>query len=186
MPTPTTQAVAPTESAELIAWRKDEALALDLLTQRVPDSTVIRTSSQPTAAAMWSEIVREYTEKGAYAQTELRTKFLESKCTDRGDVREWLDSLRVKKEELAQVGVAIDEKDYRSTIISSLPGYLSGFASSQLAAARLYSSTKTIDPDILISLVAEEFDRQRVARSRRYAASTSKPKDVDEAMAVNT
>jgi len=86
------------DPAELVAWRKDEALALDLLTKRIPDSTVIRTSSQVTAAAMWSEIVREYTEKGAYAQTELRTKFLESKCVDQGDIREWLDSLRVRRE----------------------------------------------------------------------------------------
>jgi hypothetical protein len=86
---------------------------------------------------MWAEIIREYTEKGALAQTDLCTKFLESKCPDKGDVREWLDSLRVRKEELAQVGVDIDEKDFRSTVISSLPVYLSGFASSQLAAARL-------------------------------------------------
>ncbi|KIM70963.1 hypothetical protein PILCRDRAFT_17562, partial [Piloderma croceum F 1598] len=126
------------DSNELVTWRKDEALALDLLTQHIPDSTIIRTLSQLTAAAMWAEIVREYTEKGAYAQTELQTKFLESKCPDKGDVHEWLDSLRVRREELAQVGVAIDEKDYRSTIISSLPVYLASFASSQLAAARLY------------------------------------------------
>jgi hypothetical protein len=84
------------------------------------------------------------------------------------------------------VGVSIDEKDYCSTIISSLPGYLAGFASSQLAAARLYSLTKTINPDILISLIAKESDRQRVARSRRGTTSTSKSKDVDEAMAVST
>jgi len=88
--------------------------------------------------------------------------------------------------ELAQVGVAIDEKDYRSTIISSLPGHLSSFASSQLAAAHLYSPTKTIDPDILISLIAEEFDHQCVARSRRGAVSTSKPKDGEEAMFVGS
>jgi hypothetical protein len=69
----------------------------------------------------------------------LRTKFLESKCPDKGDVRAWLDSLHVQKEELAQVGMDIDEKDFHSTIISSLPTYLSGFASSQLAAARLRS-----------------------------------------------
>jgi hypothetical protein len=41
--------------------------------------------------------------------------------------------LRSKREELASVGVDIDEKDYRSTVISSLPTFLSNFASSQLA-----------------------------------------------------
>lgn len=84
---------------------------------------------------MWTEIVCEYTEKGAYAQTDLRTRFLEMKCPERGDVREWLKQLHSRREELAQVGVDIEEKDYRSTIISSLPGHLSGFASNLLASA---------------------------------------------------
>jgi len=176
----------PPDAAELVTWLKDESIALDLLTQWIPDSTVIRTASQTDAAAMWKEIVREYTEKGTYAQTDLRTKFLESKCPDKGDVRVWLDSLRVQKEELAQVGVAIDEKDFRSTIISSLLTYLSGFASSQLAAARLYSATKTIDPDILISLVSEEYERQRTSRAHRNITTPSKPRDGDEVMAVSS
>jgi hypothetical protein len=119
----------------LVTWQKDEALALDLLTQQIPDSTVICTASQSTATAIWTEIVCEYTEKASYAQTDLQTKFLELKCLDMGDVHAWLDSLHVQKEELAQVGMDIDEKDFCLTIISSLPTYLSGFASSQLATA---------------------------------------------------
>jgi hypothetical protein len=174
------------DAAVLATWQKDEALALDLLTQCIPDSTVIHTVSQPSAAAMWAEIVCEYTEKGTYAQTELHTKFLESKCPDKGDVHAWLDSLHVQKEELAQVGVAIDEKDFRSTIISSLPIYLSGFASSQLAAACLYSPTQTIGLDILISLISKEHDRQCTSHARRNVFSSSKQCEVDEAMAVNS
>jgi hypothetical protein len=71
----------------------------------------------------------------------------------------------VQWEELVQVGVDIDEKDFRSTIISSLPIYLSSFTSSLLAFARLYSLMKTIDPDILISLVSEEFERQHTSHA---------------------
>jgi len=51
--------------------------------------------------------------------------------------------LRVK-EELARVGVDIDDKDYLSTIISSLPLSLSSFA------ARMFLASKSIDPDVLI------------------------------------
>jgi hypothetical protein len=54
-------------------------------------------------------------------QTDICGRFLESKCPDKGNVREFLHGLRVKHEELASVGVDIDEKDYRSTIKSSLP-----------------------------------------------------------------
>ena len=88
---------------------------------------------------MWNEIVREYTEKGAYAQTDLRTKFLGLQCPVDGDVRQFLDDLRTKRDKLAAVGVQIEEKDYQSTIIQSLPKYLASFASGQLATARLYS-----------------------------------------------
>ncbi|KJA29505.1 hypothetical protein HYPSUDRAFT_97398, partial [Hypholoma sublateritium FD-334 SS-4] len=84
-------------------------------------------------------------------------RFLETKCPEKSNVREFLDNLRVKREELASVGVDIDEKDYRSTILSSLPTVLANFASSQLAAARMFSPDKTIMPDVLISLISEEY-----------------------------
>ena len=62
------------------------------------------------------------------------------------------------------VGVIIDDGDYRSTILSSLPTPLANFASMQLAAAHMFSSEKTISPDILISLINEEADRQKVQK----------------------
>ena len=109
---------------------------------------------------------------------------MESKCPDKGNVREFLDELRVKKEELATYGVVIEEKDYRSTIIKSLPPHLSAFASNLLAGARLYSFTKTIDPDELISLVSEEYERYIAQRSHRTSSNTSKGNDKDEAMSA--
>ena len=125
----------------------------------------------------------EYTEKGAYTQTDLCGRFLESKCPDKGNVREFLDNLRVKREELASVGVDIDEKDYRSTIISSLPYSLANFASSQLAAARMFTSTKTIAPDSLISLISEEYEHQKMQKSHRSGKTKD---DGDEAMAASS
>ena len=82
------------------------------------------------------------------------------------------------------MGVDIEEKDYRSTILSSLPIVLANFASAQLAAAWMYSSSKTLDPDVLISLIGEEYDCQKMQCSRRHGRK-SKDKDKDEAMAVN-
>jgi hypothetical protein len=43
---------------ELAVWDKDEAIAIDLLTQRILDSTVIQTMNLNSAAIMWAEIVR--------------------------------------------------------------------------------------------------------------------------------
>jgi hypothetical protein len=175
----------PYSAAEIEKWEKDERSAKSLLTQKIPNSALMHIRTKKTVKDQWDAIVAEYTEKGAYAQTDLRTRFLESKCPKKGNVREFLDGLRVKREELATVGVDIDKKDYRSTIISSLPVPLANFASNQLAAAKLYAPTKTIVLDSLISLISEEYERQRTQRSRRAGSLKSKDDDRDEAMAVS-
>jgi hypothetical protein len=126
---------------------------------------LLRIHAKTTVKSRWDAIVLEYTEKGDYAKTELRAKFLEMRCLDKANVQDFLFGLRVKKEELAKVGVEIDDKDYLSTIISSLPFALSNFASAQLAAARMFSASKSIDPDVLISLLMEEADRQKAQRA---------------------
>jgi len=59
------------------------------------------------------------------------------------------------------MGVDIDEKDYRSMIILSLPIPLANFASNQLAAAKLYAESRTIAPDSLIMLISEEYDCEK-------------------------
>ena len=82
---------------------------------------------------------------------------------------------------MASVSVKISEDDYRSTVINSLPFSLANFASSQLAAAQLFSMLKTIAPDILISLISEEYERQK---NQCNQDSGGKGKEVDEAMSV--
>ena len=179
----TTSPPSDTAIAAVDKWDKDERSAKSLLTQKIPDSTLMRIHNKRTVRERWEAIVTEYTEKGAYAQTDLRGRFLESKCPDKGNVREFLDNLRVKREELASVGVDIDEKDYRSVIISSLPYALTNFASSQLAAARMFATSKTIAPDALISLISEEYERQKTQK----ACQSDKSKDnTDEAMTVTS
>jgi len=131
-------------------------------------------------------IVREYTEKGIFAQMELCARFLKVKCPEKGDIRQFLDDLCVKQEELATMDVEINEKDYCSTIISSLPIHLSNFASNQLAVARLYApTTETIEPDALISLIAKESKHQRSQYTCRGNGSGKlKYNDKDKALSV--
>jgi len=175
--------VTPPDPDELAKWQKGEKLARHLLTQHIPDSTALRVHTLPSVAAMWAEIVREYTQKGAYVQTDLCAKFLESKCPAGGDIRQFLDDLHMKRDELSAVGVPIEEKDYRSTIIQSLPHHLASFASGQLATASLYSTTKTIEPNILISMIIEESERCNRKDARLPRSNTgARANGTDEAM----
>ncbi|KAF8834455.1 hypothetical protein BDN67DRAFT_914980 [Paxillus ammoniavirescens] len=143
------------ETAANALWHKHESQAKNLLTQYIPNSTVLCIWNITMVHAMWTEIVQEYTKKGGYAQMDLHTQFLELKLP-KGDIQQFLDSLCTKCEELASIVVVIDEKDYCLTIIKSLPDSLTNFISNQLTSSCLWSPTKTIDPDILISVIAEE------------------------------
>jgi hypothetical protein len=69
-------------------------------------------------------------------------------------------------------------------IIQSLPGHLASFASGQLATARLYSPTQTIDPDILISLIIEESERRNHKDTRNSHNSGNKHHNGDEALSM--
>jgi len=128
----------------------------------------------------------EYTKKGVYMQTELRAKFLTSRCAEKGNARDFLRGLRLKKEELAQVGVMISDEDYLSTIISSLPDALSNFASAQIAWT-MQQTSQSMDANTLMSMLLQEAERQNL-RAQRHKQSSGKGKEdeKDEALAVST
>jgi len=81
------------EIAAKSQWEKDERLAKSLLTQKLPDSTLMKVHMKPTVQERWEAVVKEYTEKGAYAQTDMHAKFLASRCPEKGNVRDFLDEL---------------------------------------------------------------------------------------------
>jgi len=171
--------------AEETQWVKNERSAKSLLTQKIPDGTLMCIHTKTTVKLHWDAIVLEYTEKGDYAKMEMRAKFLKPKCLEKGDTWDFLMDLQVKQEELAKVGVSIDNKDHLSTIISSLPLSLSNFAAAQLAAACMFSVSKSIDPDVLISLLMEA-DCQKSQKARQHGFKKGVDSEGDEALSAES
>ena len=81
------------ETATKIQWDKNEQSAKALLTQRLPDSTIMEIHSKKTVCEHWEAVVKEYTVKGVHVQTEIRAKFLMSRCPEKGNVKEFLRGL---------------------------------------------------------------------------------------------
>jgi len=167
-PTPADASKLTDEETKAIAdWDHDEVVSRYLLSQRLPDSTAVRLKGLTTAK---------------------ERSFSEMRCPRGGDVRSFLGSMRVKREELAAVGVTMSDKEYRSAIIKSLPEEMSKFASSLLTASRVIQPSASIDPDILIDHISEEADRVS-ARRKRDGGSSGKGKQPqsqgqDEALAA--
>jgi hypothetical protein len=134
----------------------------------------------------WEAVVKEYTVKGVYAQTEMRGKFLMSRCPEKGNAKDFLRGLRLKKEELAQVGVKISDEDYLSTIISSLPDALSNFASMQMSWT-LQQSQQPMDASTLMTMLLQEAERQDLRnQKRKQVGGKAKDDEKSEALAVST
>jgi reverse transcriptase-like protein/LTR polyprotein gag-polypeptide-like protein/zinc knuckle protein len=181
----TTIDLSDAEKAAKIQWDKDERSAKTLLTQKLPDSTVMEIHAKKTVKERWEAVVKEYTVKGTYAQTEMRAKFLTSRCPEKGNAREFLRGLRLKKEELAQVGVKISDEDYLSTIISSLPDGLSNFASMQMSWT-LQQSQQSMDASTLMTMLLQEAERQDLrTQKRKQSMGKSKEGEKDEALVVS-
>ncbi|KDQ62663.1 hypothetical protein JAAARDRAFT_116133, partial [Jaapia argillacea MUCL 33604] len=113
--------INPTQQAEIATWKKNEATACYLLTQKIHDHTLMKIHSKTSVAKWWSLICDEFTKKGEYALTNACTHFLESKCPDKGDVRTFLDKLVSEQARLGGMGVDISDEDMCSMVIHSLP-----------------------------------------------------------------
>jgi hypothetical protein len=117
-----------------------------------------------SAKERWDKVKAEFSVKSQYAEADMLTSFSEMRCPRGGDVRSFLGSMHVKREELAAVGMKMSDKEYRSAIIKSLPEEMSKFASGLLTAARILTPTTSIDPNILIDHISEEADRLSARR----------------------
>ena len=73
-------------------------------------------------------------------------------------------------------------KSLRTTIAPIFPPFFPyDIASSQFVTARVFAKDKTIAPDTSISLMCEEYKRQK---NQRYRNNGGKGKEIDEAIAV--
>ena len=134
----------------------------------------------------WEVVVKEYTKKGAFAQMEMRAKFLTLRCPDKGSAKEFLRGLWLKKEELAQVGVKISDEDYLSTIISSLPDNLCNFGSMQMSWT-MQATQQQIDASTLIGMLLQEVEHQDMrSQKHKQIAGKSKENDKSEGLVVST
>src|SRR5882757_1464468 len=158
------------QSDEIIQWEKDESTSRYMLSQKLPDSAVVRVRKFGSVAEKWKLVTEEYTRKGLFARADLHQSFMVSKSPRGVNVRRWLTDLGTKREELVTSGIDISDAEYRATILSSIPEWLRTYAAAIQASASVHDPTFEIEPDILSRMISEEADR--VSRQREISVST--------------
>jgi hypothetical protein len=71
------------EKKAIAQWDKDERSAKSLLTQKLPDSTVVLIHGKVLVKDRWEAVVKEFSKKSAYARADLRAKFMAMRCPEK-------------------------------------------------------------------------------------------------------
>lgn len=108
-------------------WTDKEDLARHLLTQKLPDSIFSKHMRKTTVAEIWSAIVTEFTNKSMLMKANLHSEFMAMRCSKGANLREEFDRVRMKYEQLRNVGVPVSDDDYRTLVINFVPPELSSF-----------------------------------------------------------
>lgn len=145
-------------------WQMAEATVKQCIASSVPDSIFNRIKTKKTAKDVWDAVSQIFEDRSTMVAIDLRLKLQSVKCGDTEDVRAHFDKLADMKERLASYGVTLDDHEYASILVGSLPSTYDPTLSSILASAKL--SKTTLDPDIVTSLIIDDFDRREVSKKK--------------------
>ena len=103
-----------------------------------------------------------------------------------GECESFFERVEVGEGGACTDGMKIINKDYLSTIISSLPDALSNFASVQMAWT-FQSTQKSMDTNTLMMMLLQEAEHQNLrAQKRKPTTGKGKEDEKNEALAVST
>ena len=202
-PTDATQVQALTE------WQEKEDLAMYLLSQKLPDSTLTKYMRRDTVAEMWSGIVTEFTSKSMLMRSNLHTKFMGMRYKPGANLHTEFDRVRVEYEALLNAGVSISDNDYCTLIINFAPPKLSSFIAQisantktiitlqhEAAVAAAIKASKPLPtlsisdyelaPEVMMQTILEEYDRLESAKSAKEKSKASSSTGIAAAVSMSS
>ncbi|KAI1785699.1 hypothetical protein LXA43DRAFT_1099972 [Ganoderma leucocontextum] len=159
------------EIASIAAWDKKENLALYLLNIKIAPAVFTKHKCKCNVAAIWSSICSEMGTKSLLQRANLRRDFNNMCFAAGADLHAEVDCLRITYETLITLEVKISDTDFplRPSCILRLP----------TPAAPVDPDKPPLDPEVMLTLVLEEWDRRQAERK------TSKVKDRDTGLAAS-
>jgi len=139
--------------AALLIWQTGEAVLKQAIASTIPDSLFLDVQKELTAKLMWDAVTNKCEKKSRMVTVDLRCK-LQSEMN--GDVRAHLIKLQTMHEDLASMGRSINNEDFMSIILGSIPLSYDTFISAMSATSMLLGSS--LSPTNLIDAIGDEAD----------------------------
>ena len=157
---------------DLAKWEKNSDTVWYILSRVILDSMLWKVYSDTRPVdLMWNMLSVEFEQKTSLIQADLHTKFHSYKCPEKGDIHVHLNQLWQMHQDLENIGIVIDDRDYATIIMQSVPSMYADFCANISAAAQLVWITITVDQ--LQHQLEQEYDW----RKTHHVHATLKPKD---------
>ena len=120
--------------ALLDAFAQKEALAIQQLYATIPNSVFIQLQGKDSVSEIWDTICAIYEAKSDLVQADTCSRLQSMKCDEKDDVRAHLANMMTLQEELAGMGAPVNDRDFTTMIIGSLPTAFRGLIRTMTAA----------------------------------------------------
>jgi hypothetical protein len=144
-------------------WKAGEAVVKQGITATIPDSLFLKVKGESTAAAMWKKVKDEFEQRSKMMVVELRRRLHEEVCSETGDIKTHLMTLRTIREDLITMNADPGDDLFVAILLGSLPKSYDPYIAALTATAAL--TTQTLTPEMYIKGISDEADR-RALRNR--------------------
>jgi hypothetical protein len=155
-----------------IRWRMHEAAIMQIISTSIPDSVFNRIKSAANVKSLWEELIRLMEERSKIYAIDLDRRLHATRCGHEDNVRDHLQNLADMRECLAAAGKDIDDNQFASLMLNSLPPSYHSTSSSIIAAAEI--GGKILSPQIVARLITNEYQRRAAEDHRREEQSQKK------------
>ncbi|KAL7284965.1 hypothetical protein ACG7TL_000054 [Trametes sanguinea] len=130
----------------------------------ISDALLLKVKGLESASQVWAAVSKEHEGKSEMYSNSIRTRLLNTRCAEGGDVREHVNTLLLLREELAAMGTPYPDTEFSATIFQSLPESYGTLLTALSTAARV--ARNPLAPEDIIFAVCEEYDRRKMSDAR--------------------
>src|SRR5271168_512426 len=161
----------------LSKWKSDEAIIKQAIATVIPDSLFIEVRKKETAFLMWEAVKNQREKKSRMVTVDMRRRLQAEKCAEHRDVRVHLNKLLAMRKDLASMGGSINDEDFTSIVLGSIPQSYDTYIAAITATSTLLD--QTLSPTNLIDAIRDEADRRTIKNPK------SKKDEHDSAFVAN-
>src|SRR5271168_3398649 len=151
-------------AAELSRWRSGEAIVRQAIASTISDSLFLEVRKRESAKEMWDAVRDQREKKSRMVTVDLRRKLQAEKCPESGDLRAHLNKLQAMREDLASMGGSINDEDFTSIVLGSIPQSYDPYIAAITATSSLLD--KTLSSTNLIDAIRDKADRRTIENQK--------------------